>query len=242
MSMRRLTPPNRAPRPARPFRFLLVLAALVGVAPAGSAFAQAMEPLRGEVGVEQAVQLALERNQDLLISGENVEVASGAKKQALQAYLPRINASGSYSHSFNQSGYFDPTTQSLILGSQDNYGVRYVLSQNLIDIASMRNIAAAGKDLQASKLANEFSRADLVLGVKQQYYALVAAQDLASVSDSALALSDRELLRTQSLFELGMVAKSDVLKAQVRVASGKLDLIRERGIDVIERARLARIL
>ncbi len=242
MSMYPRATPDRSARPKRFAQSLLVLAAVAGLAAAGNAGAQDNAPMRGDLSVDQAVKLALERNQDLLTSGENVNAASGLKKQALQSYLPRISASGSYSHSFNPQGYFDPATQSFIAGSQDNYGVRYVLSQNLIDIASMRNISAAGKELQASKLSHEFSRSDLVLGVKQQYYALVAAQDLASVSDSALALSDRELQRTQSLFELGMVAKSDVLKAQVRVANGKLDVIRGRGNVVNERARLARIL
>jgi outer membrane protein TolC len=216
----------------------LVLAALAGV-PATHAFAQDAAPARGDLSVDQAVRLALERNKNVLSSAENVEVASGFKKQALQSYLPRLSAGASYSHNFNTTGFFDPNTQQFVAFGNDNYGVRYVLSQNILDVASLKTINAAGKDLAASKLDYEFSRADLALLAKQQYYQLLAAQELATVSDSALALSNRELQRTQSLFELGMVAKSDVLKAQVRVSQSQLDVIRDHGNVVDARARLA---
>ena len=217
----------------------LVLAALAG-APAHAQDAAA--PARGDLSVEQAVRLALERNKDLLASAENVEAASGLKKQALQLYLPRLSAGASYSHNFNSAGFFDPTTQQFIAFGNDNYGVRYVLSQNILDIASLKTINAAGEELAASKLDHQFARADLVLLTRQQYYALLAAQELATVSDSALALSNSELRRTQSLFELGMVAKSDVLKAQVRVSQSQLDVIRDHGNVVDARARLANTL
>jgi len=216
---------------------------LLGLVPARFASAQdAAAPARGDLSVEQAVRLSLERNKDLLASAENVEAASGIKKQALQLYLPRLSAGASYSHNFNTNGFFDPTTQQFVAFGNDNYGVRYVLSQNILDLASLKTINAAGDELAASKLDHQFARADLVLLTRQQYYTLLAAQELATVSDSALALSNSELRRTQSLFELGMVAKSDVLKAQVRVSQSQLDVIRDHGNVVDARARLANTL
>jgi outer membrane protein TolC len=235
---------ERGGHPTRHAPGLLVLALALGLAAPGSVSAKDAppEPVHGDLTVDQAVKLALERNQDLLTSGQNVDAASGQQKQALQRYLPSLSASGSFSHNLNQTGFFDPTTGLIVTGNQDNYGVRYVLNQNLIDIAAIRSISAAGKSVDASKLNYAFSRSDLVLGAKQQYYVLLAAQYLATVNDSALVLSERELKRTESLFELGMVAKSDVLKAQVRVSNSKLDVIKANGAVVDERARLARVL
>jgi outer membrane protein len=234
---------DRGVRPLKDPMRILVLSAVIGMALFRGAAADdaAPVPARGDLSADQAVKLSLERNKDLLISGENVDAASGIKKSALQAYLPRLSASGGFSRSLNPQSRFDPNSGTFI-NQQNNYGVRYVLTQNLIDLASLRNIAAAGGELAASKLDYSFSRTDLVLATKQQYYALLAAQELATVSDSALALSDRELQRTQSLFELGMVAKSDVLKAEVRVSSSKLDVIRDRSNVVLQRAFLSRII
>lgn len=234
---------DRGVRPLKDPMRILVLSAVIGLALSRGAVAKEAPavPARGDLTVDQAVKLSLERNKDLLVAGENVDAASGIKKSALQAYLPRLSATGGFSRSLNLQSRFDPTSGTFI-NAQNNFGVRYVLTQNLIDLASMRNIAAAGHDLAASKLNYAFSRSDLVLATKQQYYALLAAQELATVSDSALALSGRELQRTQSLFELGMVAKSDVLKAEVRVANSKLDVIRDRGNVVVQRAFLSRII
>ena len=224
-------------------RALAFAAVLVGATAASSGAEEAATPaVRGDITVDQAVRLALERNHDLRSAAENVNLAAGAKKVALQSYLPRLSAAGTLSHSFNTNSYFDPSTNQFITGDRNNWGVRYLLSQNLIDIVSMKNIGAAGKELQASRLTQEFTRSDLVLVTRTQYYTLLAAQELEAVSDSALALSERELQRTNSLFELGMVAKSDVLKAQVRVSTSKLDGIRDRGNVVDERARLARLI
>ena len=234
---------ERAGCPTRHAAGLLVLALVGGLSASGYASAgEAVSPVRGDLTVDQAVRLALERNQDLLTSGENINAASGQQKQALQLYLPRISAGAAWSHNFNTTAYFSQTTGTVIPGDADDYGVRWVLSQNLIDIASIRTISAAGKELEASKFQHQFSRADLVLGTKQQYYVLLAAQELASVNDSALVLSERELKRTESLFELGMVAKSDVLKAQVQVSNSKLDVIRSHGNVIDERAKMARVL
>jgi len=204
--------------------------------------AQAPSPaVSGDLSVDDAVRLALEKNQDLLSSQNNVDAASGARKQALQSYLPYLSANYAYSRNFNEDIVFNPATNTFT-GTPDNFSSRYTLRQNIIDFGSFKNIKAAGKDLAASKLNYQFSRSDLVLIVKTQYYALVSAQLVAQVNDSALAVSERELERTQSLFELGMVAKSDVLKAQVRVSNSKLDVIRARGDMVNQRARLAVLL
>ena len=137
---------------ARALRAIAGLAlVLLGLVPARFASAQdAASPARGDLSVDQAVRLALERNKDLLSFAENVEAASGFKKQALQSYLPRLSASASYTHDLNAGGRVDPNTLLPVEG--DSYGVQYVLSQNILDIASLKTISAAGKDLDASKL------------------------------------------------------------------------------------------
>ena len=110
------------------------------------------------------------------------------------------------------------------------------LRQTIIDWGAYKSIQAAGSELSANKYDYAQGRADLVLATKQQYYALLRAQLLAEVADSALVVSEQELRRVSSLFELGMVAKGDVLKAKVRVSQSKLDVITSRNTVVTERA------
>jgi outer membrane protein TolC len=218
-------------------------AALAFVFAAGTpALAQDRAPARGDLTVEEAVRIALERNLDLLSGEENIRAARGAKSVAMQGYLPSLSANLGYTRRLDSFITFGGVQFPISDGDKNSYSTTLQLTQNLIDLRALNSIKAAGRDLNATRLGQQFNRIDLALVVKQQYYALLAAQELASVSDSALALSQRELQRTQSLFELGMVAKSDVLKAQVRVSTSQLDVIRDRGNVIDARARLSRTL
>jgi len=195
-------------------------------------------PVHGDISVDQAVKVALARNPDLGSSEENIRASAGARNIARQNYLPRLTAGYTRFHNFNDIPRFD-TASGQLVSTANSWSSRYSLTQTIFDVPSLLEIRAAGKDLAASKFNYDFSRSDLVLTVKQQYYALLAAQMLAAVNDSALAVAMRELDRTQSLFELGMVARSDVLKQQVQVATSRLDAINGHADVVNQRARLA---
>jgi outer membrane protein TolC len=215
------------------------LAALLALSLATPVPAQDDAPARGVVDVDEAVRRALERNHDLLSARENIEAAEGRKKQALQRYMPSLGAGVNYRRNFDNR-----FTQSGVtfLVNPDNYSTNYTFSQNLIDWGAYKSIQAAGRSLNGNRYDYEQARADLVLATKQQYYALVRAQLLSDVADSALVVSQQELRRVQSLFELGMVARGDVLKAQVRLSQSQLDVISNRNVVVLERARLARLM
>jgi outer membrane protein TolC len=216
------------------------LVAFLALAVAVPAFAQDTAPLRGTITVDEAVKRALERNHDLLSARENIESAEGRKKQALQRYLPGLDAS------MNYNKQFDERTQVLVgdslISVNESYRVSYGVRQTIVDWSAFKSIQAAGNDLSASKYDYAQGRADLVLAAKQQYYALLRAQLLAEVADSALVVSEQELRRVNSLFELGMVARGDVLKAKVRVSQSKLDVITSRNTVVLERSRLSRLI
>ena len=216
------------------------LVAFLALAVAVPAFAQETAPLRGTITVDEAVKRALERNHDILAARENIEAAEGGKKQALQGYLPGLDATWNYNKQFDTSTLV-PVGNTFI-ETNEAYTLNFRVRQTLIDWGAYKSIQAAGKNVAANKYDYAQGRADLVLATKQQYYALLRAQLLAEVADSALVVSEQELKRVESLFELGMVARGDVLKAKVRVSQSKLDVITSSNTVVLERASLARLL
>ena len=230
----------RIPAPRGGARAALVAAALALAAAAPVSAQEPEAPARGVVTVDEAVRRALARNHDLQTTRENIEAAAGRRKQALQRYLPGISASMDYQRSFDDRAVFSGGTSFPV--NPNNYSQTYALSQTLIDWGAIKSIQAAGSDLSASKFDYEQARADIVLLTKQQYYTLLRAQLLSDVADSALVVSQQELRRVNSLFELGMVAKGDVLKAQVRISQSQLDVLSNRNTVVLERARLARLM
>lgn len=215
-------------------------AVLLTLSLGGSARAQSADPARGTVSVEEAVRRALERNYDILSARENIKAAAGRRNVAVQRYLPSLGASMDYRKGFDSSFLIQRDDEFIVTST--NYNVNYSLSQTLVDWGAYKSIQAANRGVGASKHTFEQARADLVLATKQQYYALLRAQLLADVADSALVVSQQELRRVESLFELGMVARGDVLKAKVRLSQSQLDVISNRNLVVIERSRLARIM
>ncbi len=208
-------------------------AAVLALSLVSPVLAQEEAPVRGVVTVDEAVRRALANNYDLLTTRENILSAEGRRNQAKQQYLPGISANGSYRKNFDGTFAFaDP----------NRFSTNYALRQNLIDLQALRSIRATGHGLEATRLDYTQARADLVLATREQFYALYRAQLLAAVADSALVVSQQDLRRVQSLFELGMVAKGDVLKGQVRLSQSQLDVISNRNLIVIERGRLARIM
>jgi outer membrane protein TolC len=71
------------------------------------------------------------------------------------------------------------------------------------------------------------------------YYELVRAEDLTQVNNEAHQLATDQLRRAQSLFELGSVARGDVLQAQVNLAAADRDRIQAANQVESQRARLA---
>ena len=198
-------------------------------------------PARGAITVDEAARRALAANHDLLSARENIESASGRKNQALQRYLPSISAGMGLQRTLDDSLFIAPGVKTPVT-NQNNYGIDYSLSQTLIDWSAFKSIQAANRNLDATKFDYQQARADIVLLAKQQYYTLLRAQLLAEVADSALIVSQQDLRRVQSLFDLGMVARGDVLKAQVRQSQSQLEVISTRNVVVLERARLAALM
>jgi outer membrane protein TolC len=75
--------------------------------------------------------------------------------------------------------------------------------------------------------------------VRQQYFTLIEAIKLLEVSQEDQRLASEEQKRTESLFEVGSVARTDVLKARVRVAEAQSILTASENRVQLERGRLA---
>jgi outer membrane protein TolC len=217
----------------------LVVVALGGFARAARAQDELPAPVQGTVTVDEAVRLSLAKNHDLRSIQEAISVAAGQRDQALQRYLPSLRSQIAFRRDWDELGSFTPSG---FVSSRDVNFSSNQLSQTIVDWAAIKSIQSANRNKSAAEFDYTAARNDLVLATKQQYYALVRAQLLATVADSALVLAQQELRRVQSLFELGMVARGDVLKAEVRVSESQLDVIRNHGFETLERARLAAII
>jgi outer membrane protein len=197
------------------------------------------------LNLEELVRIAKERNFGYARSVEDVQTAKGSYLSARSPLLPSAAASIQYNQTISK---FTAPRVDLNTGEVLRTGVRDVTIQSRLEIGGRANLVNLPVWYGFQESKNQLAAAgygltrtgqNLRYNVTTQYFALVRAKELTRVSQEAYDLSNEQLARAQSLYDLGSVARSDVLQAQVNLASSDRDRISAMNSVDQERARLA---
>lgn len=190
---------------------------------------------------DDCVKMALERSYDILQARDRLGLANANRLAAYGGLVPSLSAE--YDISTGKRRSFDQDPPSLFSSEQalgsSSHGVSVSASQTLVSLPVLLDIAAQKKQSKAAQADVDAAEFAAAYGVRQQFYALVQAIKTADVRREDLNLAREELKRTQSLFEVGSVARTDVLKSQVRVAEAQSALTAGVNTVELERSRLA---
>lgn len=215
------------------------IAGLAGLA--GLAGPAAAEPLT----LEQCEELALRNNPGIAQARAQLRGTEASRLSSMNAFLPDL--SYQLSRSQNTSGYsvpvIDPGSGLPVTGRvDDSYSHSVSVSQSLVNLPGLYRYWASGSDLAGAKESVRGSEADLIYAVRQRYFVLLRSILLEEVAKEALSVSEEQLRKSQALFEVGSVARSDVLQARVNRANAEREEIGARNAIDQERARLAVLL
>jgi outer membrane protein TolC len=227
----------------RPFLTVCAVAVLAFSA-AAPARAQEENLPSGPLSVEDAVRIALDRNHDIAIAAGSAASARGRALSSYSAVLPRVDASAAYNHE-SITGPRNP--EDLVSAARgtttsDGQGADISLNQSIFSWSNIQDIKSAKAGARASNELAEASRLDIALATRTQYYELYKAERLRAVREEGVTLAQDQLERAETLFELGSVARNDVLQARVNLQQARLDEISARNAVEVQRARLAQIL
>lgn len=199
--------------------------------------------------VDQAVQLALQRSTTMVNAQADVVNARSGVYSAASGVLPSLTADWSRSGEQTTGGSgirpLVPPVQGIYFSStqgSETYSTTPSLSANwpILDLANLRGLGAARTGLRAAEYRRSATRAQVALDTRTQFYAVVRAEHLSVVANEAVRLARDDERRVRALFEVGSVARSDLLKAQVATAQAQLDSI-TRELDITnQRVGLAR--
>jgi outer membrane protein TolC len=216
----------------------------------------AAEPPPASLDVDEAVRIALRQNYAYQQAGAVVGMAEGSRLDAAAGLLP--SAGGSYSYSKSSSA---TTLKNLDVETRIENGLPIVVRRGSLQLDTDRSGSGLGvslredlsfsnwyryrsaqADVEGARHGQAAAGQDLAYQVRQQFYLLLRAQDLLQVQTEDFRLAQDQERRITSMFELGSVARVDVLKAKVRVSEAELALIRQQNLVDIEKARLATLL
>jgi outer membrane protein len=194
------------------------------------------------LSLQQAVSMALEKNPQRKMAVADQRAADAGVQEARSALLPRVSFTESATRGNDPVYVFGTrlrqerfTVGDFALNRLNtptpigNFSSRFSGNWNLFDsFANVKGVARA-KDLQQAA-GHQLERADqeTIFRVVQAYLGLLLAQKQQDVAEQSVKTAQSILDRSQSRYESGVVVQSDLLSAQVRLASRQEELIRVR--------------
>jgi outer membrane protein TolC len=170
-----------------------------------------------ELTLDDAIQRGFRNNLGIILQGSAVQNASGTRLQQLQALLPTITGSATYTvQQVNLAAYgltFPGVPQ--IVGPFQVFDFRAYLSQSLLNINSIQSYLAAKHNFQGARLSAEDARNLVVLTVGNAYLLCIADASRIEAVTAEKANAKVSLDQATANHDAGTSPKLDVLRAQV---------------------------
>jgi outer membrane protein TolC len=181
-----------------------------------------------------AVRLALRKSPVLQAASSGVDAARGREGQAMSGWLPTVAGVASYNR---QTGNYTPrpgatpttTTSGSLTSSNTSYNVfnfGLSLQQTVWDFGrtlGQHRRARAGVDAARSDLADV--RLALASLVVQQYYAVLATEDLVGVALRTAEQAERSAAQAKAMFEAGTRPRIDVARTEADSQGAKAGVL-----------------
>jgi outer membrane protein len=213
----------------------------------------AASPPAGEIwSIARCIETALKQNGDARSASARTKQASGGALRAWSNILPSVTGSASYTRtepdkrsSIRSLEVITPTDTSTFVGSvsSQKFGsIAGSADMNLFNIPAWSAKKESDHRRTSAVLSEAETRNDVVFQVKQQYFTCVKAKRLAEVARDSEKLARDEETRSEALFQVGSVARGDVLKARARRATTQLSRIQADNQVNIQRQKLKQLI
>lgn len=180
--------------------------------------------------LEQAVNLALTQNIDILVANKQVNIGEYALKETNGNRLPKLAVNARYNRNIDKQviflpGAFGAGAQATELGSDNDYTATLNLSLPLI---SSNNVALRQLAKTQLNYQTEYARGTkqtIATAVKKAYFNYLLALEIIKVQQTQLAHSQEILTDIKKRLKLGTVTQFDLASAKVQVANAKNNLL-----------------
>lgn len=196
-----------------------------------SGFTQAQE--KRSLSLKEAITLSLKNSNSLKGSEARIEEAMAALREAIERKLPDASVSGSYlrlanpnidikTKSNNSSG---GTTNQTPKPSQAAYGLVNLSLPVYSGLRIQYGIQSAKYLAEAAKLDADNDREAVILNAIDAYNSLYKAKSAVNLVQENLQAAGERVKQLSSLEQNGLLARNDLLKAQLQVSNTELSLL-----------------
>ena len=199
---------------------------------------EAQKPLT----LEESIQIALDRSLELHSAVEGVVGSQFRQKGAFTNFLPTWTGQYSYTRP-NLPTPIGVVGQGVSGASRNVSNFSTTANQPLFTGGSnLANYRLETYGVDISKTNVEVVKRDIVLQVRAEYYNILKALKLRDVAEQNVKLFEAQLDVSRAFFEVGIVAKNDVLQAEVNLANARQGLIKAENDLAVAKASFNRLL
>ena len=185
----------------------------------GLLFSQGSVHAAERLTLRDCIDTALRSQPTVRAAREGVIAGQGRMRQAASPYLPQIRASAGYSENHSLGGALGDSISK-------SYTTTLSVNQMLYDFGRTGNaLDAARSGTRSAEFDEHRVVLDVVLNVKQAYYALLAARKLVAVSRKTLEQAESHQRQAEAFYHAGSKPKFDVTRTEVEVNTAKLGMI-----------------
>ncbi len=180
------------------------------------------------ITLEKAYDMTLATDQAIGIAYVALETAKLAPLAAYTKLLPQINGVTSINGQSVRSGSSSSSSGSGSGGLRPRYNDAGIsVQQPVFDLSFFPAHRQGVAVREGARLTYRAQIRQILFGVAQAYYDVLSQQKLVEVDTEALRLASEQLDLAQKQANVGVVTRSDVLRAQVVVESARRSLIQD---------------
>jgi outer membrane protein len=190
--------------------------------------------------LDDCVNIALENKKTILSATLGVKFAKKGLTGSYNNLLPYIsfnanNSRTNFPERTSISGIdvrlndFSLDTTYNKVDHYNNVSTGLILNQTLYNGGrNLNQVRQSQLNLEKAYLNERLIKTQVIQKVIQSYYSLLQAQKLFDVADKNLEMSTQQVELVEKQFKLGVVKKTDLLKAQVAQGQAKVDLLNKK--------------
>lgn len=177
--------------------------------------------------LDQARQIALERNLNVAQAQNDVEAAQAGVMAATGSYLPILSASGGWTRNQTEGpvtlgGVLIPNTKTVFNNFSTSLNLNYTIFNGF---SREGNYTRASANAIATEYSATRTRQSIVFQVERAYLNVLRNEQLVKVSEENLKRDQRQLERITESNRVGALSRADVYRQQSQVAADELSLI-----------------
>jgi len=178
--------------------------------------------------LDEAVKLALERNERALSTQEDINAANARVAQARSFFLPTITSASTYTRRAYEVRRVVGDTE-VVISRFNGLAETLNLSLTLFDATSMAGLSAVRSQRNSSVAAAAESRRQLAFEVSNAFLATLGTSQVREASARRFAFAKQNLEAAKARFAAGLASINDVTRAELEHATAEVGVTQVQG-------------